>query len=102
MIEKIEKALLMGLGALSLTQKKAEELKDELKEQFDLSEEKGRELVDKLQAMAAENQQKLEEIARDEASKAAQRLGLVTRDEIDALTTRIVALEKRLDDTNAS
>jgi hypothetical protein len=43
MIEMIEKTLLAGIGALSLTQKKAEELIDELQKQFNLSEDKGRE-----------------------------------------------------------
>ena len=77
MIELLEKTLLAGIGALSLTQKKAEELVDELQKQFNLSEDKGRELFAKLQETAKENQSRLEDLAREEVRKASERLGLV-------------------------
>ena len=48
MFEVIEKTLLTALGAASLTQKKAEELTAELKERFNLSEEEGQCLIEKL------------------------------------------------------
>ena len=81
MLELIEKALLTGICALSLTQKKAVELIDELQKQFNLSEEKGRELLAKLQETAKEKQSLLEEIAREEVRKASDRLGLVTTED---------------------
>jgi polyhydroxyalkanoate synthesis regulator phasin len=96
MIELIEKAMLTGLGALSLTQKKAEELIDELQKQFNLSEEKGRELLAKLQETAKENQSRLEELAREEVRNATDRLGLVTAEEFEKLRKRVLQLEKQL------
>lgn len=96
MIEMIEKTLLAGIGALSLTQKKAEELIDELQKQFNLSEEKGRELLAKVQETAKENQSRLEELAREEVRKASDRLGLVTVAEFEKLRKKVHQLEKQL------
>lgn len=96
MFELVEKALLAGIGALSLSQKKAEELSAELQKQFNLSEEKGRELLTKLQESARENQKKLEELAQEEIRKASERLGLVTAEEFEKLRQKVEELEKRL------
>lgn len=94
MIELIEKTILAGIGALSLTQQKAEELIDELQKQFNLTEEKGRELLSKIQETAKENQNRLEEMARDEVRKASERLGLVTVEEFEKLRKKVHQLEK--------
>jgi polyhydroxyalkanoate synthesis regulator phasin len=96
MFEIIEKAMLAGIGALSLSQKKAEELIDELQKQFNLSEEKGRELLAKLQETAKENQSRLEELAREEVRKAGDRLGMVTSEEFEKLRKKVHQLEKQL------
>jgi polyhydroxyalkanoate synthesis regulator phasin len=96
MIEMIEKTLLAGIGALSLTQKKTEELIDELQKQFNLSEDKGRELLAKLQETAKENQNRLEDLAREEVRKASDRLGLVTAAEFEKLRKKVHQLEKQL------
>ncbi len=96
MLELVEKTLLAGIGTLALTQKKAEELKDDLKERFNLSEEEGKKLLDKLQSAVKENQQKLEELAQVEVKKACERVGLVTEEDLKKLTKRIDQLEKKI------
>jgi len=96
MIELLEKTLLAGMGALSLTQQKAEELVDEMKSRLDLNEEKGRELLDKLQSMAKDNQKKLEDLAQEEVRKACERIGVATDEDVKALTKKIHKLEKEL------
>ncbi len=96
MFEIIEKTLLTGLGALSMSQKKAEELVCELKERLNLSEEEGKKLLDKLQQTAKENQSKLESLAQDEVKKALERLGVVTEEEFSTLKKKVDALEKKL------
>jgi len=96
MIEIIEKTLLTGLGALSMSQKKAEELVCELKERLNLSEEEGKKLLDKLQQAAKENQSKLESVAQDEVKKALERMGVVTDEEFSALKKKVDALEKKI------
>jgi polyhydroxyalkanoate synthesis regulator phasin len=96
MIELFEKTLMAGVGALSLTQQKTEELVGEMKSRLDLSEEKGRELLDRLQKTAQDNQKKLEKMAQDEVQKACARIGVVTDKDIKSLQSKIRKLEKEL------
>jgi polyhydroxyalkanoate synthesis regulator phasin len=96
MIELIEKTLLTGIGALSLTQKKAEELVQEIREQLNLSEERGKELLNNLKKAAEENQKKLETLAQEEVTKACDRMGLVAKEEFEKLRKKVLALEKQL------
>ncbi|MCK4623294.1 MAG: phasin family protein [Desulfuromonadales bacterium] len=96
MLEIVEKTLLTGIGALALTQKKAEELIDDLKKRMNLTEEEGKKLLEKLQEAAKDNQQKLEELARDEVKKACERIGVVTVKEFEKLQHKVEHLEKQL------
>lgn len=96
MNDLIEKTLLAGIGALALSQKKAEELVEGLQRQFNLSEEKGQELLSKLQEAVSSQQQRLEEVARQEIKASVTRLGLVEREEFDKLAERVEQLEKLL------
>lgn len=96
MFELFEKAVLTGLGALSLTQKKAEEIITELKEKYKLSEEEGKAFLDKVQGMAKEGRERVAEIADTEVKKVIDRVGLVPREEYDRLQKRVDELEKRL------
>ena len=95
MLEIIEKTLLTALGAVSMSQKKAEELGQELKQRLNLSEEEGKALVDKLKKNASEKQNELEEQAKNEVVKACERIGLVSREEFDQLADRVSQLEKQ-------
>ena len=95
MFELLEKAVLTGLGALSLTQKKAEEIITELKEKYKMSEEEGKAFLDKVQGMAKEGREKVAEIADAEVKKVIDRVGLVPREEHDRLLKRVEELEKR-------
>ena len=96
MFELLEKAVLTGLGALSLTQKKAEEILTELKDKYKLSEEEGKVFLDRLQGIAKEGRERVGEIAETEVKKVIERVGLVSRDEFDQLRKRVDELEKRL------
>ena len=96
MFELFEKAVLTGLGALSLTQKKAEEIIAELKEKYKMSEEEGKAFLDKVQGMAKEGRERVAEIADTEVKKVMDRVGLVPREEFDRLLKRVEELEKRL------
>ena len=96
MLEIIEKTLLTGIGAAALTQKKAEELIDELKDKLNLSEEEGKKLLNKLQDAAKENQKKLEDMAGEEVKKACDRVGVATKSDLETLQKKVAALEKQL------
>jgi len=95
MLELFEKAVLTGIGAISITQKKGEELLSDLKEKYKVSEEEGKAFIDKLQEMAKETREKLAEAAEVEVRKTVERIGLVPKDEFDKLKQRMDELEKR-------
>jgi polyhydroxyalkanoate synthesis regulator phasin len=96
MLEIIEKTLLAGIGVASMTQKKAEEVIDDLKEKLNLTEDEGKKLLDRLQDAAKENQKKLEDMAREEVKKACARAGVVTEEDFARLQKKVVDLEKQL------
>lgn len=100
MIELIEKTLLTALGAATLSQKKTEEFLGELKQRFDVTETEGKQLLERLEQAAKENQQKLSEMATAEVQDSCRRLGLVTRDEFDKLAKKVASLEKKLKSTS--
>jgi Uncharacterized conserved protein len=97
MIDLLQKTLLAGIGALALSQKKAEELISELQKQFNLGDEKAREMLASLRETVRHNQQQLEELARDEVRKACSECGLVTQEAFEKLEQRVLALEKQLE-----
>ena len=93
MIELLEKTVLTGLGFLSLSQKKAEDLLKELQERYKISEEEGKSFLERMQGAAKESRQRVEEIAEAEVKKVIDRLGLVPREEFDRLLKRVEQLE---------
>ncbi|WP_321365682.1 phasin family protein [uncultured Desulfuromusa sp.] len=96
MLEIVEKTLLTGIGAVALTQKKAEELIDDLKKRMNLTEEEGKNLLEKLREAAKDNQKKLEEMAQEEVRKACGHMGVITADEFTKLQHKVEQLEKQL------
>ncbi len=96
MFELIEKVVMTTIGVAAITQKKAEELVCEMKEKYKMSEEEGKQLVEKLQTMARENRDKVREMAEVEVQKVVERLGLVSVEELENLKKRVQELEARL------
>jgi len=96
MIEMIEKTLLAGVGALSLSQKKADEFLDEIKDRMNISEEEGRSLLEKIRKTADEGRARLEQIAREEVEKSMERIGVVAKKDFDILKKKVTKLEKSI------
>lgn len=95
MLELLEKAVMTTIGVAAITQKKAEELAADMKERCKLSEDEGKQLVDRIQAIANEAREKVRGMAEDEVKKVVDRLGLVSREEFDLLAKRVQELESR-------
>jgi polyhydroxyalkanoate synthesis regulator phasin len=98
MLELLEKVVMTTIGVAAITQKKAEELVAEMKDRYKLSEEEGKNLVDRIQTMAKENREKVQEMAEIEVRKVVERLGLVPADEFERLKKRVQELEARQND----
>ncbi|WP_136527005.1 phasin family protein [Geomonas ferrireducens] len=93
MFELFEKAVLTALGAAAITQKKGEEMIQEMKSRYKISEEEGRAFLDRIQEMARTGQQKSAEMAETEVKKALDRMGMVSREEFEKLERRVKTLE---------
>ncbi len=96
MFELLEKTVLTGLGALAMSQKKAEEMAADLKEKYKLSEEEGKAFLEKLQSFSKESRDKITEMAEAEVRKVIDRAGLVPKSDYDELVKRVSALEQKL------
>jgi polyhydroxyalkanoate synthesis regulator phasin len=96
MLDLFEKIVMTTIGVAAITQKKAEELVVEMKERYKLSEDEGKNLVERIQSMAKENREKVREMAEAEVQKVVERLGLVSVDELERLKKRVQELEERL------
>jgi polyhydroxyalkanoate synthesis regulator phasin len=96
MIELLEKTMLTAVGAMTLTQKKTEDLVKDLREKLNISEEEGKAFLEKVQEATQKNQEKLQEQAREEVKKACDRMGVVTADEFNKLKKKVASLEKKL------
>lgn len=93
MLELLEKAALTALGAASLTQKKGEELMQELKTRYKMSEEEGRAFIERIQDLARAGSQQTSEIVETEVRQVLERMGMVSREDFERLERRVRALE---------
>ena len=93
MLELLEKAALTALGAASLTQRKGEEMVQELKARYKMSEEEGRAFLDRIQDIARAGRERTSEIAEAEVKRVMEGIGMVPREEFDRLERRVRALE---------
>ncbi len=102
MFEMLEKALLTGLGAVSVSQKMAEEFIKDLKDKYKISEDEGKALLEKIQVLAKDSKAKIAEIAEAEVKRTIERVGLVPREEFDRLQKRVAELENRCNEGQSS
>ena len=93
MLELLEKVVMTTIGVAAITRNKTEELVAEMKERFKLSEEEGKQLVERIQTIANEGRDKISERAEVEVKRVIERLGLVSRDEYNLLSKRVEELE---------
>ena len=93
MFELFEKAVLSALGAAALTQKRGEELVQELKARFKISEEEGKAFLERIQEIGRAGRERTAEMAETEVKRALDRLGMVSRQDFEKLERRVRALE---------
>jgi polyhydroxyalkanoate synthesis regulator phasin len=94
--ELVERLLLAGVGAVSLTAERAEALADELADKGGLRKEEARELIDESTARWRGEAGRMGERASAALEGLFAELGLVTRDDYEELELRVAQLEHRL------
>jgi polyhydroxyalkanoate synthesis regulator phasin len=94
--ELVERLLLAGVGAVSLTAERSEALADELAAKGGLRREEARELVEDATARWRGEAGRMGERASAALESLFAELGLVTRDDYEELELRVAQLEHRL------
>ncbi|HBE04365.1 MAG: hypothetical protein A2096_05840 [Spirochaetes bacterium GWF1_41_5] len=91
-----KKSALFGLGVLSLSREKAEELASDLIKKGELSKEEGTNFINDILDKARKTETELEEKIKSAAARAVEKTGLASKKDIETLEKRITDLEKKL------
>ncbi len=92
----IEKGLLLGLGAIALTQEKADALVTDMVSRGEAHRDEADELMNRLMERGEEERDALRKLVQEETERAVKRLDLATSKDIKALSRKIDALTKQL------
>ena len=89
MFEALDKLFLAGLGAMSLTKEKAEEIFDEYVEKGKAQREQKSGFVKELLDTAEKSRADLEKIISEQVHKAMEQLPLATKDDIKRIEEKL-------------
>ena len=92
---RIKKAMLLGLGLISLTKEKAEEIVDDLIKRGEVSREERFKTVDKLLREAEKKEEELTGKINETVQKTITQIGLVSKKDLEAISKRLAEIEKR-------
>ena len=81
----LEKGFLVGIGLLSMTREKAQNVIEELTHEGELQKNEAKQWVDQLSSRGEEERQALRKLVRDEVKKVLDEMGLATKDDIQKL-----------------
>jgi polyhydroxyalkanoate synthesis regulator phasin len=81
----LEKGFLAGIGLLSMTREKAQNMFDELSHEGELQKNEVKQWVDQLADRGEEERQALRKLIRDEMKKVLDDMGLATKEDIQKL-----------------
>ena len=95
MFEGIDKVMLAGLGALSMTRERAEKLFEEYVERGKAAKEGRSGFVKEVMDTAEKTRADLEKLVGDQVQKALGRLNFATKDDIERLEEKLDELLKK-------
>ena len=81
----LEKGFLAGIGLLSMTREKAQEVIEELTHEGELQKNEVKQWVDELSDSGEEERQALRKLVREEMKKVLDEIGLATKEDIQKL-----------------
>jgi polyhydroxyalkanoate synthesis regulator phasin len=85
----LEKGFLAGIGLLSMTHEKAQEIFEELTEKGEFQKGEAKQWIDQLSARGEEERQTLRKLVREEMKKVLDEMGLATKEDIQKLFEKI-------------
>jgi polyhydroxyalkanoate synthesis regulator phasin len=92
----VEKAFLLGLGVLETTKEKTTELANDLIEKGRVSDSDAKKVADRINTVAAEQQEAMRKTVAVETEKAIKANGGVTREDYNNLQAEIAELKEML------
>jgi len=95
-MDVVKKAMLLGLGVISLTKEKAEEAVDDLIKRGEVSREERFKMVDKLLKEAEKQEEELSGKISEIVQKAIAKIGLATKKDLADVSNRLAEIEKRI------
>ena len=94
MLEALDKLMLAGLGALSMTRERAEKIFDELLQRGQTARDARTGFVREVMDTADKARKDLQELVDRQVEKALQRLNLASREDLRRLEEKLDALRK--------
>jgi polyhydroxyalkanoate synthesis regulator phasin len=101
MMDFFNKAMNFGLGAISITREKAENLIDEMVEQGEISREEAKQTMEELIRKGNEQRMQIQNIIKDEFNNFKTDNAYVKKVEFDTLEVRVTELEARIKELEA-
>jgi len=97
-MDALKKAMLLGLGVISLTKEKAEEAVDDLikRGEGEVSREERFKMVDRLLKEAEKQEEELTGRISETVQKAITKIGLATKKDLEDISKRLEEIEKRI------
>jgi poly(hydroxyalkanoate) granule-associated protein len=102
LVDAVHRVLLAGIGAAALAKEDMEDLVGKLVERGEIAEADGRKLMkdimDRRKKQASEQTKKAEDVLDKRVEDVMSRMNIPTKDEIEALSAKITALTKKVDE----
>lgn len=97
----VRKSFLAGIGAISITREKAEDLVNELSRRGQMSREEARGLVDEMVERGEKEREEMNRTIRQQVRKSVEDMGLASKEDVHELIHRIEVLEARIAELRA-
>ncbi len=92
MKDLLKKSIMLGIGAISMTKEKAENLVREMEDRGEIKSHETKEFVDELVKKGEQERANFSEVVR----KELQDMGLATKSDIEALALRLKRVEEHI------
>jgi polyhydroxyalkanoate synthesis regulator phasin len=89
----IEDAFLMGIGVAEVTKDKVTELANEMIERGKMSESDAKKVADKINEVAADQQEAIRKTVTRETDKAIKESGVASKEDVDDLKSQVAELK---------
>jgi polyhydroxyalkanoate synthesis regulator phasin len=96
MFESLDKMMLAGLGAMSMTREKAENIFDEYVKRGEAEKGNRSGFVKELMDTAEKNRENLEKVISEQVNKTVKQLDLATTDDIKRIEKKIDDIKKQI------